>query len=86
MLTELVKKYSAAFAATMSTAPSVTKPVRGIFAMAVQGHAETKKKTSFAGKDEVEMYFGGISPVEDGFDDPLGWWKVSHCPHDSDCP
>jgi hypothetical protein len=31
-----------------------------------------KKKTLFAGKDEVDMYFSGISPVEDGFDNPLG--------------
>ncbi|KAF8146776.1 hypothetical protein K438DRAFT_1990284 [Mycena galopus ATCC 62051] len=42
--------------------------------MAVKGHAETKK-TLFAGKDEVEPHFGGISLVQDGFDDLLGWWK-----------
>ncbi|KAJ7739290.1 hypothetical protein B0H14DRAFT_2638309 [Mycena olivaceomarginata] len=25
----------------------------------------------------IVVYFGGISPVEDGFDDPLGWWKTT---------
>jgi hypothetical protein len=44
--------------------------------MPVKGPVETKK-TSFSVKDEVELYFGGISPVEDGFDDLLGWWKVN---------
>lgn len=80
LLADLVKKYSAdgSTATTMATASVTSKPAKGIFAMAMQGHAESKKSTSFAGKDEVEMYFGGISPVEDSFDDPLGWWKV--CP------
>ncbi|KAF8183895.1 hypothetical protein K438DRAFT_1974913 [Mycena galopus ATCC 62051] len=59
----------------MSTAPNTLKPEKGIFVMAIKAGNETKKKTSFAGKHKVEMYLGGISPVEDGFDDLLGWWK-----------
>jgi hypothetical protein len=70
----LVKKYSNSAAATSTNG---SKPAKGIFAMAVKGHTETKKKTSFAGKDEVDMYLSGISPVEDGFDNPLGWWNVN---------
>ncbi|KAJ7720081.1 hypothetical protein DFH07DRAFT_1009021 [Mycena maculata] len=27
------------------------------------------------GKDEVELYFGNISPVGGNFNDPLTWWK-----------
>jgi hypothetical protein len=74
LLTETVRKYSA----VTLTASTSSKPAKGIFAMAVKGSTETKKKSSsFAGKDEVDMYIGGISPVEEGFDDPLGWWKVS---------
>ncbi|KAJ7830499.1 hypothetical protein B0H14DRAFT_3143490 [Mycena olivaceomarginata] len=55
----------------------LTETVRkGFFAMTVKGSAETKKKaSSFAGKDEVDIYIGRISPVKEGFDDPLGWWK-----------
>ncbi|KAJ7861970.1 hypothetical protein B0H14DRAFT_2575634 [Mycena olivaceomarginata] len=49
-------------AATL-TSTSASKPAKGIFAMAVKGHAEMKKnKMLFAGKDEVDMYFSGISP------------------------
>ncbi|KAJ7277191.1 hypothetical protein C8J57DRAFT_1504016 [Mycena rebaudengoi] len=51
------------------------KPGDGIFAMTMQGHPERKKWASFAGKDEVKMYIGGISPVDDGFNDLFGWWK-----------
>jgi hypothetical protein len=56
----------------MSTFASASKPAKGIFAMAVKGHAKTEKKTLFAWKDEVDMYFSGISLVKDGFDNPLG--------------
>jgi hypothetical protein len=71
---ETVRKYSA----VTLTASTSSKPAKGIFAMAVKGSAETKKNASlFAGKDEVDIYIGEISPVEGGFDDLLGWWKVS---------
>ncbi|KAF7378021.1 Reverse transcriptase-RNase H-integrase [Mycena sanguinolenta] len=75
LLTTLVRKYSDS---PTTTSASCAKPTKGIFAMAIKGHAETQKKTSFAGKDEVDMYLSGISPVEDGFEDPLGWWKQNH--------
>ncbi|KAJ7300489.1 hypothetical protein DFH08DRAFT_828414 [Mycena albidolilacea] len=69
LLTEMVRKY---LAVTL-TASTSSKPVKGIFAMAVKGGAEMKKNaSSFAGKDEVDMYIGGIYPVGEGFDDPLG--------------
>jgi hypothetical protein len=64
LLTVLVKKYNNA---ATSISASTSKPAKGIFAMAVKGHAETKKKTLLAGKDEVDMYFSGISPVVDSF-------------------
>jgi hypothetical protein len=81
LLTETVRKYSA----VTLTASTSSKPVKGIFAMAVKGSAETKNIASlFAGKDEVDMYIGGISLVEEGSDDPLGWWKVSFFAHIQD--
>ncbi|KAJ7868536.1 hypothetical protein B0H14DRAFT_2572271 [Mycena olivaceomarginata] len=64
------------YSAVTLTASTSSKPAKGIFAMAVKGSAETKKNASlFAGKDEVDIYIGEISPVEEGFDDLLGWWK-----------
>jgi hypothetical protein len=69
LLTVLFKKYNNA---ATSKSASASKPAKGIFAMAVKGHAEMKKKMLLAGKDEVDMYFSGISPVVDGFEDPLG--------------
>jgi hypothetical protein len=67
LLTVLIKKYNTA---ATSTSASASKPAKGIFAMAVKGHGETKKNC-FQGKIKL-MYFSGISPIEDGFDDPLG--------------
>jgi hypothetical protein len=46
--------------------------------MTLQDQAATTKTTAGDGKDEVELsYFGNISPITLGFNDPLGWRKVS---------
>ncbi|KAJ7742345.1 hypothetical protein DFH07DRAFT_777762 [Mycena maculata] len=66
--------------------PSVSQPEASgsIFAMAItlNGSTESVPAGVVDGKDEVELYFGNISPVTGDFDDPLTWWKASftYCP------
>ncbi|KAJ7098408.1 hypothetical protein C8R44DRAFT_748238 [Mycena epipterygia] len=57
---------------TMITSASTSKSAKGIFAMAVKGYAETKKRTLVAGKDEVDMYFSRLRMASTTH---YKWWK-----------
>jgi hypothetical protein len=84
LLVTIVKKYAKADrhpapSNVASAGSDQNTPATLVFAMAMalQDQAATTKTTAGDGKDEVDLYFGNISPVTLGFDDPLGWWKVS---------
>lgn len=77
----MVKEYAQKFGSPSKGAePSVSRPEQpgSIFAMAIALKG-TPSSTAVVvdGKDEVDLYFGNISPVALDFDDPLGWWKVT---------
>ncbi|KAF7370112.1 Reverse transcriptase-RNase H-integrase [Mycena sanguinolenta] len=82
-LIAIVKKYAKAshrpVARTITAATTLDKctPTTSVFAMAMalQDKSEVSTAVSGDGCDEVDLYFGNISPVAHDFDDPLGWWK-----------
>ncbi|KAF7348260.1 Reverse transcriptase-RNase H-integrase [Mycena sanguinolenta] len=82
-LIAIVKKYAKAshrpVARTITAATTLDKctPTTSVFAMAMalQDKSEVSTAVSGDGRDEVDLYFGNISPVAHDFDDPLGWWK-----------
>ncbi|KAF7296753.1 Reverse transcriptase-RNase H-integrase [Mycena indigotica] len=65
---------------TSTTTSSASKPV-GVFAMAMAlnrgstNSSSTSSTKRVDGTYEIDLYLGNISPVDDGFDDPLTWWK-----------
>ncbi|KAJ7924535.1 hypothetical protein B0H13DRAFT_1601577 [Mycena leptocephala] len=83
LLLNMVKKYAQADQRTSPTAPAAgsiqSTSTTTVFAMAMALHTvPTSTATATGdGRDEVELYFGNISPVAPDFDDPLAWWKAS---------
>ncbi|KAJ7708447.1 hypothetical protein B0H16DRAFT_1345051 [Mycena metata] len=87
LLLNIVKKYAQArqdnspgrVGTDFAPKSSGETPQLSIFAMAtaLKTNPAPAAPRAVNGKDEVELYCGNISPVAQGFDDPLTWWKVS---------
>ncbi|CAK5282924.1 unnamed protein product [Mycena citricolor] len=75
ILVEIVQRYLAEIPTSDTALVAEAAPTRSVFGLAATMGSRTGGVASLDASAEIELYFGGISPVADMFDDPLGWWK-----------